>query len=111
MTAGEQEKIGRLIGTVEAQERRLGKIEVCLSKLDEKLDAMQQHVAPVAAQLAKELAAYRVEEAKWKVEVVGPLRDGVSSYLRFRWLVTISAGGAVFLLSVATAALKLWNVF
>ena len=77
MTAAESEKIGALIEANRASERRLAAIEKWLAKLDEKLDVMQEHVAPVAAQLAKELASYRVEEAKWKVEVVGPLRDEV----------------------------------
>jgi len=82
MTADEREKIGELNGTVRALERRLGKIEELIGKLDEKLDAMQLHVAPAAARLAEELASYRVDEAKWKVEVVGPLVEVVKKLER-----------------------------
>ena len=40
--------------------------------------------APVAAQLAKELASYKVEEAKYKVDVIGPMKDTVDSDHRWR---------------------------
>lgn len=108
MTADEREKIGRLIGTAEAQERRLAAIEDALGKLDEKLDGMQQHVAPVAAQLAKELASYRVDEAKWKVEFVGPLRDKVDSLVKWRIYLT---GALAATLLYITYGLRAWDVF
>ena len=78
MTAGESKAIGILVGTVDGLKDRLGKIEKSLCKLDEKLDAMQLHVAPAAARLAEELAAYKVEEAKYKVDVIGPMREEVA---------------------------------
>ena len=78
MTADEREKIGILIGTISGLETRLGKIEKTLGCLDTKIDEMREHVAPVAAQLAKELASYKVEEAKYKVDVISPMREEVA---------------------------------
>ena len=49
MTAEEREKIGELIGTVKAQERRLGKIEEALGKLDEKISGMRENIMPACA--------------------------------------------------------------
>jgi len=77
MTAGESKSIGILIGTVDGLQTRIGAIEELLKTLDDKLDGMQEHVAPVAAQLARELAAYKVDESKWRVEVVAPLVEAV----------------------------------
>ena len=78
MTADEREKIGILIGTVKGQAIRLDKIERLLGDIDTKQDEMKEHVAPVAAQLAKELAAYKVDEAKYKVDVIGPMSEEVT---------------------------------
>jgi hypothetical protein len=78
MTADEREKIGILTGTVDGVLTRLDKIEKLLDNIDTKQDEMKEHVAPVAAQLAKELAAYKVDEAKYKVDVINPMRQEVS---------------------------------
>jgi len=110
VTAAESEKIGRLIGTVEGQDDRLGKIEAAMIALTGEFYAMREHVAPVALQLAKELAVYRAGEEKWKVDVIAPLALAVGSYQRFRWLATVTAGALVFLLTVGAAAAKIYNV-
>ncbi|MCK9628466.1 MAG: hypothetical protein M0R37_07730 [Bacteroidales bacterium] len=49
MTADEREKIGELIGTVKAQERRLGKIEEGISKINETISGMRENIMPACA--------------------------------------------------------------
>jgi hypothetical protein len=90
VTADEKIEIGKLIGTVGAQNDRLKKIEDALLGLDAKLDELSAHGTAEARQLAIELAAYKATEAKWKTEIIQPLIDGVRSYQRFRLAISLA---------------------